>query len=304
MITLTRDEWTAAEAAHHARVEAATAGHRQRRQSGVKHPVEDFLFTYYSHSPAQLRRWHPGVGSVLADGERPWKFYVSDARGASVDVAAFVEARGDTVRFVRRLLAATMGRTPTLGCFGLHEWAMVYRLGADDVRHADWPLRLSPAETDAVVDRHQVRCSHFDAFRFFTEPARPLNSLAPTRDSQVAMEQPGCLHAGMDVYKWAYKLTPAVPSDLVMDCFDLARDIRTLDMAAAPYDLRDLGVDPVPIETAAGKAEYVRQQREFAGRGNALRRRLIAVCDDVLDACGDEHRSDVDERCDGFPNLA
>ena len=34
----------------------------------MKHPVHDFLFTYYSQRPAQLRRWHPGYGVGLADG--------------------------------------------------------------------------------------------------------------------------------------------------------------------------------------------------------------------------------------------
>lgn len=282
MLTLAEEDWTAAETAHHARVDAATAGHRERRRDGMKHPVEDFLFTYYSHSPAQLRRWHPGTGVALENCDRPWKFYRSLESTSSVDLEAFVRARGDTVRFIGRLLAATLDRAPHLGCFGMHEWAMVYRLSPDQIRHADWPLRLSPEETDAVVEGHRVQCTHFDAFRFFTEPARPLNIMQPTRDSQTAMEQPGCLHAGMDVYKWAYKLTPVVPSGLVMDCFDLAYDIRQLDMAAAPYDLRDLGVEPVLIETSDGKAEYARQQRGFADRGQALRRQLLTVCDHVL----------------------
>ncbi|WP_018156491.1 hypothetical protein [Demetria terragena] len=283
MTVLSRAEWTAREAAHHARVDSATAHHRARRQDGVKHPVEDFLFRYYSHSPAQLRRWHPGVGVRLEGGERPWKFYRFEDDYGFVDQADFVRSRGQSLQFIRRLLKATAQRAPHLGCFGMHEWAMVYRLSPEQVRHTDWPLRLSPAETDAVVESHRIGCSHFDAFRFFTDPARPLNTLAPTRDSQVEMEQPGCLHAGMDVYKWAYKLTPAVPSELLMDCFDLAREIRHLDMAAAPYDLRDLGLDPVRIETTDGKAEYVRRQRSFAERGQALRQRLLAVCDQLLD---------------------
>jgi hypothetical protein len=51
---------------------------------------------------------------------------------------------------------------------------------------------------------------------------------------------------GMDVYKWAFKLSPLVPSDLVADAFDLAREIRLLDMQASPYDLRELGYEAVP----------------------------------------------------------
>ena len=278
---MARSEWEAAEAAHHARVDVATAAHLRRREDGRRHPVEDFLFTYYSQRPAQLRRWHPGPGVVLEGaGGLPragWRFYRADGGGVQLDLPGFAESRGETVQFVADLLGATRARQGQFGCFGLHEWAMVYRLGEDEVRHAGWPLRLGAAGTDAVVEAHQLRCSHYDAFRFYTPPARPLNLLQPTRERQVAMEQPGCLHAGMDLYKWAYKLSPAVPSGLVMDCFDLARDIRELDMRASPYDLTALGYTAVPIETPQGKAEYAAAQRGFAARGQALRDRLLAV---------------------------
>ena len=67
---------------------------------------------------------------------------------------------------------------------------MVYRQTPQQVRHGDWPLRLGPEGTNEVVESHQVQCSHFDAFRFFTNSAIPLNNLAPQRGSQMAMEQP------------------------------------------------------------------------------------------------------------------
>jgi hypothetical protein len=149
---------------------------------------------------------------------------------------------------------------------------MVYH--ADERRHTV-PLRLGRAGTDAVVDAHELRCTHFDAFRFFTPDAVPRNRHAPTRAEQPRLEQPGCLHAGMDVYKWAVKLGPLTPGELLLDAFELARDIRLLDMAASPYDLTVWSVEPVAIETAEGKAEYVRRQREFAERSNALRVRLL-----------------------------
>jgi hypothetical protein len=158
---------------------------------------------------------------------------------------------------------------------------MVYR--ADETRH-DWPLRLGRDGTDAVVESHRIGCSHFDAFRFFTPEARPLNTLDPGRDDRPKFEQPGCLHAGMDLYKHAFRLTPMVSSDLVADCFELARDIRVLDMRAAPYDLADLGFAPVRIETAAGKQEYAAAQRGFAERGAPLRQRLVAECARLLAA--------------------
>jgi hypothetical protein len=154
--------------------------------------------------------------------------------------------------------------------------------GTDETRH-DWPLRLGSEATDTVVATHRVACSHFDAFRFFTPSARPLNTLQPGRDDRAAFEQPGCLHAGMDLYKHAFRLTPLVDSDLVADCFALAWDIRELDMRASPYDFGELGFAPVRIETAEGKQEYVAAQRAFAERGAPLRQRLIGACDHLLD---------------------
>jgi hypothetical protein len=284
---LSAAEWTARAAAHDARVERWTAPHRERRRRGESHPVLDFLFTYYSETPSRLRRWHPGPDVGLApsaDGPAPhaaWRWYATSEDGTvSLDGGAYLGERGDTVRFVRDLLAATASRPAATGCFGLHEWAMVYRAG--ERRHAV-PLRLGQEGTDAVVEAAQIRCTHHDAFRFFTPDAVGLNRLQPTRESQVALEQPGCLHATMDLYKWAYKLSPAVPGELVADCFALAVEVRELDMRASPYDLRDRGYAPVPIETAAGRAEYVAAQRGFAARGGRLRARLTEVCDALLE---------------------
>jgi len=279
-------EWAARSRAHAERADALTAGHRARRAAGARHPVEDFLYEYYSARPAQLRRWHPGVGVVLeagAGGPAPhgsWRWYATGDDGAvTLNEDAFRAERGSTVAFVGRLLAATAARPAHTGCFGLHEWAMVYRDG--EHRHA-LPLRLGQAGTDAVVEAHPVRCSHFDAFRFFTPAAVGRNRLQPTRATQVDLEQPGCLHAGMDLYKWAYKLSPATPGELVADCLALAVEIRELDMRASPYDLREHGYAPVAIETPEGKAEYVAAQRGFAERGAELRARLLEVCDHIV----------------------
>ncbi|KIH98365.1 3-methyladenine DNA glycosylase [Streptomonospora alba] len=287
---LDADTWREREHRHHERVDALLAGHLDRRRRGIAHPVEDFLFTYYSHRPAQLRRWHPGPGVLLEGADHResgggwYRAAATDAhgrtvRGAALDTEAFAAKRGTTVEFVRALLGAVQQRPAHLGCFGLHEWAMVYRLPAEQVRHAQVPLRLGAEGTDRVVESHRIRCSHFDAFRFFTDAARPRNGLQPTRDSQVDLDQPGCLHANMDLYKWAYKLSPGVPGELVADCFELARDIRELDMRASPYDLRDHGYEPVRIETQQGKAAYVEAQRAFAERAGGLRARLLEVCD-------------------------
>jgi len=273
-------DWQARERAHIARADALTAGRRARAARGEKHPVEDFLFTYYSYKPAVLRRWHPGAGADLEGAastpRAAWRWYVRGEAPDSlrVDAAAFRAEKSLLVAGVGNILRATAGRAGSFGCFGLHEWAMVYRQGGH--RHPI-PLRLGQDATDAVVDAHELRCTHFDAFRFFTPEAVPRNRETPTREGQPALEQPGCLHAGMDLYKWAVKLGPLVPGDLLLDSFELARDIRVLDMQASPYDLADHGYAPVRIETAEGKAEYVRRQRGFSARGERLRSRLVEI---------------------------
>ena len=273
------------ERAHAVEVDSLTQDHRSRSSENRTHPVEDFLFTYYSQRPSQLRRWYPGAGTALLDAtERvDWRFHrqleiAGEGTAVVADVAAFLETRGRSVAFIRDLLTRTASAPPQFGCFGLHEWAMVYR-ASDDRRHLNWPLRLGQDGTDQVVRDHQIRCSHYDAFRFFTPAARPLNLLAPDLWSRERMEQPACLHASMDLYKWAYRLTPLVSSALQLDCFRLARDIREIDMRASPYDLTGLGYAAIAIETTAGKAEYVAAQRGFADRGQALRARLVAALD-------------------------
>ena len=70
-----------------------------------------------------------------------------------------------------------------------------------------------------------------------------------------------------------------MPGELLLDAFTLARDIRTVDMAASPYDLTGYGLAPVPVERPEGKADYVRRQRDFATRGAVIRERLIEVID-------------------------
>jgi hypothetical protein len=283
--------WQARATAHRRRVARWTGPHRDRRRRGEAHPVLDFLFTYYSHRPAQLEQWHPGPGIALREADA-FLDVVGHVRGpdgtVALDPAALPHRHRATAAFVHALLVATAVRPARLGCFGLHEWAMVYRTAAEGStpRHAAVPLRLGAAGTDAVVESLPVHCTHHDAFRFFTAAARPRNTVAPTRADQVAHEQPGCLHATMDLYKWAYKLVPATPGELLADCFALAAEVRELDMRASPYDLAAYGYRPVRIETPAGRAEYARAQAGFAHRAAPLRDRLIALCDTILGTDG------------------
>lgn len=244
------------------------------------------MFTYYRLRPGALRRWHPGIGVGLRDvtsARRDWRWYTEVDGVAQVDTVAFVADRRPHLELIANTIAGTLSRPATLSCFGLHEWAMVYRLPEGAQRHEAYPLRLGSSGTDEVVQTHQITCTHFDAFRFFTREAAPLNSLQPTRALAPELEQPGCLHATMDLYKHAYSLGPSVPGALLLACFDLAREVRTLDMEASPYDLADLGYRPVQIETPTGKAEYTRRQRELSARARPLREDLLRITKALLD---------------------
>lgn len=296
---LAADTAQSREEAHRQRVSRYADPYLARRSAGQKHPVEDFLFTYYTQKPGQLSRWHPGAGAVLTGEQaalrRGWKHYrtlddgelallglPAGSAAVTFDRAAFLADRKDAVDFAGIILRGTAARPAQFGCFGLHEWAMVYRQDKFDLRHEYLQLRLGAAGTDQVVEDNKIRCTHFDAFRFYTPDALPLNEFAPTRENQRRLEQPGCLHANMDLYKWAYKLLPALPSELVMDCFELSWRIRAMDMQASPYDLAEWGYPAIPIETPQGKAAYVEYQRAFAAEASVLRERLARELDAVM----------------------
>ncbi len=299
LLALAQETWQEKADAHLHRVQRYAAPYLQRRSANQKHPVEDFLFTYYTQKPGQLARWHPGPGIVLtgpAAAERlGWKFYreatttelaeggaSGDGPGVVLDLETFLEQRKDAVDFARILVGRTLARPAQFGCFGLHEWAMVYKQETNQVRHEYLHLRLGSQGTDQVVEDSKIRCTHFDAYRFYTPQATGLNELTPTRENQRDLEQPGCLHANMDLYKWAYKLTPALPSELVMDCFELSWRIRAMDMQASPYDLAAWGYPPIRIETAPGKADYVAAQRAFSAESAVLRERLLAAVEGMV----------------------
>lgn len=283
---LAEPEWLERQQAHETRVRQWTDPHQTRASRGEKHPIYDFLFEYYSFRAAWLRRWHPGPEFVLT-GERAqeflrWSEYQEVEVGVMVNPAALPEHRLKFVAWLHELLVTTAERPAFFGCFGMHEWAMVYRQTPGEIRHHACPLRFSPDKLACIVESTPLRCSHFDAFRFFTTSAKPLNKLQLTRPDTVQNEQRGCLHANMDLYKWAFKLAPFAPSELIADCFALARVIREVDMRASPYDLRALGFTPIPVETEAGRNEYEQLQRQFAERSQPLRARLLALCERLL----------------------
>ncbi|MFT4187657.1 MAG: 3-methyladenine DNA glycosylase [Aeromicrobium sp.] len=281
-VVLDRAVWRARAEAHRERAEAWTRPHLARREAREKHPVEDFLFVYYNYSPGALARWHPGLGVGLADApeyERLGAYTTSG--GVSFVDPTRLERRLPGLRWTRRLLENTAEREPRWNCFGLHEWAMVYE-GARDRRHEDLPLRLGADGTDEVVRAHPLRCTHVDAFRFFTPAAAPRNAATLTREDQLAFEQPGCVHVTMDLYRIAFRLQPFVEATVVLDAFELALEARRVDMRASPYDVTSLGLAPITVETADGKALYVSEQRRLSALAAPLRERLLLEVKNLL----------------------
>lgn len=276
MERLCESDWRTRVARHRGRLAPVVGDRLARAARREEHPVRDFLFEYYSYRPAHLLRWTPGPDVVLEGarpGGLPWTEFEPADSGLVLPAAAFPQHRRSFVRWALSYLEGIAARPPLFGCFGLHEWAMVYR--TPEVRHSRTPLRLAPDAVAAVVESEQLCCTHFDAYRFFAPAAGPRNRHHLTREFTDQVDQRGCVHVTMDLYRYAYKIAPWVGAELIADAFEVAWDARRLDMRASPYDLSALGFDPIRIETADGKEEYVRGQRDLAERATPLRTRLI-----------------------------
>lgn len=278
---LTEESWRPLAEHHARRVNEWTTPHLERRRRGLAHPVLDFLFDYYPLSPGKLESWHPGYGVVLIGDvdhylASPAYEETSDG-GATASLGWLNPSRRARLAMTIRILEGTAIRPAKTGCFGLHEWAMVYGLEQDQIRHEKVPLRISPSAIRATVDDIGLRCTHIDAYRFFTAEAEPMNATIPTRSTQADDDQPGCLHASMDLYKFAFWHSPLVPSDLVFECFVNAARTRELDMRASPYDVTPFELEPIRVETAEGRREYAREQQLMMDRTTPLRARLLAA---------------------------
>lgn len=281
---LSADCWRARRDAHRARLAPYAQDRTARSARGEKHPVRDFLFEYYSYRPAHLLRWSPGFDVVLVEADPAdveWPAFERVADGTVLPAQRFPRHRLPFLRWAAHYLESIAARPPQFGCFGLHEWAMLYR--TDAVRHARTPLRLSLDDIAAVVEAESLCCTHFDAFRFFTPAAVPRNRHLLSRQSTDRFDQPGCVHVTMDLYRYAYKLSPWTPGEILADAFELAWKARELDMRASPYDLRCYGLEPIRIETPAGKEAYVAAQRQLVEAARPLRQRLLHCYQRLLD---------------------
>ena len=277
--TLSRETWRRLREEHQAKVSAWADDRVYRANLGIPHPVYDFLFTYYSFRPAYLKRWTPGADVSLVGAtpdELDWsEDFVEGADGWVIPASSFPSHRRDYLSWAITYLERTAERPASFHCFGLHEWAMVYK--ADTTRHSQVPLRLPKAEIVRVVDDAELRCTHYDAYRFFTPEAAPLNRHSLSRAATTDFDQRGCIHVTMDLYRFAHKLAPWCPSDLIADSFLMACEARSIDMRASPYDLSSLDMKPIRIETDEGREEYIAEQRQLTEKAIPLRLRLLNV---------------------------
>ncbi len=281
MKRLDLETWTALADRHKSQAEEWTRPYRQRSATGQIHPVHDFLFIYYRNPPSQLEAWHPGPEYILEsngpDARFSDKHYSRHAHGIRLDPSKMDAATRHRMEMALTLCLAVENRPPRFGCFGMHEWAMVYRGDEEgEVRHNEkLPLRLPQEEIDAFVRSRPICCSHFDAFRFFTPSAKSFNRIQPGKQTRMENEQGGCLHTNMDLYKLAAQCMPWAGSEILWQCFQLAAEARLLDMEASPYDCQSLGLGCVPVETDAGRSLYEDRQQALAARARPVRQALI-----------------------------
>ncbi|KAJ8611308.1 hypothetical protein CTAYLR_006613 [Chrysophaeum taylorii] len=310
VVSLKEHVWRSRAAAHAERVREVLGGMSPLEAAGAReNPITNFVFTYYwGFKPGDLTRWSPGAGVELEVEDvaasmrllSRGKWRRTESGAVAVDFAGrFDDLNMDAIRHAYKTLVATSRRAPVWNCYGLHEWAMLYGDRPSSRFQKAMPFRVSPATIAAVVEAPgALRCTHFDAYRFFAPSAQPLNEHPGlSRESQPSHEQPGCVHAGMDLFKYALRLAPFIRSELVADALAVAVEARILDMRASPYDLaavfatdNHLGVDPSPVavETRGGRRQYARLQCEIAEKAAPVRRELIRAYDRFLRADDDD----------------
>ncbi|WP_103665669.1 3-methyladenine DNA glycosylase [Gracilimonas amylolytica] len=282
--TIPESKWLTEKEAHEDRVDELLNDYLAARSRQEKNPVMDFLFEYYAFRPSNLRKWSPGIGVNLpfSDFDKlPEISEITTNDGiAFVDPHLFPEKRISSLKWMLTMLKNTQQSRPSFGCFGMHEWAMVYK--TDRPRHDQLPMRMEPDELAEFVESRPLLCTHFDAFRFFTNPAKPMNKFELSRETFHETEQPGCIHSNMDLYKWAFKMHPWIPSSLILEAFELAIEARYIDMQASPYDMREQGMEPIKIETDSGRREYKQKQEMIFEKSLPIRARIIEHMQNLL----------------------
>lgn len=290
MKVVSRGSWLKALEAQTQRVRHLLQGNGLQEKN---HPIYNFISSYYHFKPEILFQFSPDLETTLIFNEDSDLMHLSK-RGRSIcadrihfdptkmqfsskQIEAFLKAH--------RVLVSVHNRPPALHCFGFHEWAMLYSESSSIDLKQNLPLRISREGIRDVLMTNKLRCSHYDAFRFFTKDSMPLNDVGVklSRMNQDISDQPGCVHVQMDMFKWSFKIFPFIPSELLVDTLSLALQARLLDMRASPYDLKacsNLGSmfspDPILVETPSGRRDYQKYQMELYAKSKPIRQKLIS----------------------------
>jgi hypothetical protein len=179
------------------------------------------LFVYVFFNPKILFHFSPGIGFQLEVNDINCIVnYLQRLEELNLCVGDPERIHGNpqlpkrqlkTLRTTRDLLIKSQNNPPFFWCFGLHEWAMLYPTIHDkgnqktttDSRFQNLPLRVQDDEIRKIFSSLKLRCSHFDAFRFFPPEMQRANIMTPepSRQHTLSIEQPGCIHTNMDLFK-------------------------------------------------------------------------------------------------------
>ena len=104
-----------------------------------QHPIYNFLHTYYRYSTQNVKKYSPGLGVMLSNSNEEDgsdNTYLNEKYIKTTSIGSYYKLpRHDapdstfgwiTLSKTRDLLHSTATRQPFFGCFGLHEWAMLY----------------------------------------------------------------------------------------------------------------------------------------------------------------------------------
>ena len=272
------------------------------------HPIYNFLHTYYDFSVKELTHFSPGINCLLEDvqeqditndilhpkfltqlqvestePEKSLSYYsLQKLTEHSLESSAGSRYRRRHLEFNRDDLQNTLNKQPFFGCFGFHEWAMLYSGRRDPSQskpHQKLKLRVPQETIDKLVETQGVlKCTHYDAWRFFRFESRDWNSITPiTREQQPQYEQPACIHANMDLFRYAAQIYPMIPSSLLLDALRVAIHARTIDIRASPYDATAFTEceQPICVETPEGRREYFLEQEKLYQRAKEVRQQLF-----------------------------
>ena len=156
---LTQAQWRAELFTHRSRMGALLGGALDRSELGARlrreHPVYNFVFTYYFFSRDALLAWSPGprvallglrdaanaaehlgrygalkhhrAAALLPHGARHSLSLPANVPAVHFTAAVAPFSALGALRHARAVLRGASMRRPVLDCFGLHEYAMLYR---------------------------------------------------------------------------------------------------------------------------------------------------------------------------------